>query len=869
MHSGYNPPASMRAYRALLHLYPASFRQEYGEEMAADVRHRLRDAPGPLARAATWAAIAGETLANAFGVHREILTQDVRYTARTLRRAPGFALTAIGIVAFGIGANTAAFSVTDFVLLRPLPFRDATRLVMIWQQSAGYARMELAPPTIRDWKRGATSFASIGTYKNYSATLVGAGEPLRVSGAMISHDLFPTLAVEAALGRTFVAGEELRPEPGALLSDRLWRAAFGADPNVLGRKLVLDETVYVIAGVMPRGFAFPRREAEVWVPISFSPGDAEARDNNEVYAVGRLKPGVTIDTARAEMDVLAAQTAKDFPKENGTTSATVTDLRDELSREARALVLALNGAALCVLLIVCANLANLLLARALGRRQELAVRAAMGAGRERLVRQLATESVVIATIGGAAGVLLAAGIVPLLWRLVPAALPTDATPGVDLRVLAFAAALTLVTSLGFGLAPMLRAGADADARGLRDGARTIGGAKEWLRGALVVGEVIASVVLLIATGLLIRTLWTIQARNPGFNTDGVLTMRTEISSRYAVTSRRAEYYSRILEQIRALPGVTDAAYISGLPMVWGGGIWPVGINGVELERRSTNTASLRFVTPGFFRTLRIPLHRGRDVAETDNQASQHVAVVSESFVGRYWPGQDVIGKTFHFAMRERTIVGVVGNVRVRGLERESEPQVYLPYRQQPDGGLWGYTPKDLVIASTTALDPLVPAVREILHSADPQQPIMNVRAMTDIVGSQTAARSVQVRVLAGFALLAFLLAAIGIHGLLAFTVSQRTAEIGVRIALGAQRGDILRMVLKRGLLLVGAGLVPGLALAYLAGRALQSLLIGVSAIDPPTIAATALLVAVMAVVGTIFPVMRALRIDPIRAIRAE
>ena len=859
----------MRAYRALLRLYPASFRQEYGEEMTAAVRQRLRDASGPLARAAAWIGIAGETLANAIGVHREILARDVRYTARTLRRAPGFALTAIGIVAFGIGANTAAFSVTDFVLLRPLPFRDATKLVMIWQQSPGYERMELAPPTIRDWKRAASSFTSIGTYKNYGATLVGAGEPLRVSGAMISHDLFPTLGVPAALGRTFTAGEERRPEPGVLLSDRLWRAAFGADPSVLGRKLVLDETVYVVAGVMPRGFAFPRREAELWVPIDFSPADAEARDNNEVYAVARLKPGVTIDTARAEMEVLAAQTARDFPKENGATSATVTDLRDELSREARALVLALNGAALCVLLIVCANLANLLLARALGRRQELAVRAAMGAGRERLVRQLATESVVIAAIGGVAGVMLAAAIVPLLWRLVPAALPTDAIPGVDVRVLAFAAVLTLVTSIGFGLAPMLRAGADADVRGLREGPRAIGGAKEWLRGALVVGEVIASVVLLIATGLLIRTLWTIQARHPGFQADGVLTLRTEISGKYAVTARRADYYSRILEQVRALPGVTDAAYISGLPMVWGGGVWPVGINGVELERRSTNTASLRFVTPGFFRTLRIPLHRGRDVAEGDNQASRHVAVVSESFVDRYWPGQDVVGKTFHFGMRERTIVGVVGNVRVRGLERESEPQVYLPYRQQPDGGLWGYTPKDLVIASTTPLDPLGPAVREIVHGVDPQQPIMNVQAMTDVIGSQTAARSVQVRVLAGFALLAFLLAAIGIHGLLAFTVSQRTAEIGVRIALGAQRGDILRMVLQRGLVLVAAGLLPGLALAYLAGRALQSLLIGVSAIDPPTIAATALLVAVMAVVGTVFPAMRALRIDPIRAIRAE
>ena len=870
MHRGYNHPVSIRAYRLLLRAYPASFHAEYGEEMAAIFRHRLRDAGGPFGRLLLVTGAVGETLMTALAIHWDILRQDLRYTVRTLARARGFALTAIAVVALGIGANTAAFSLTDFVLFRPLPFREPDRLVTIWQQSPGYTRMELSPPNIRDWKAAATSFESIGTYKNYGASMLGAGEPQRVTGAMISGELFPTLGVAPALGRNVIAGDGNGPgEATLILSDRLWRSAFGADPGILGRKIVLDEDVYQVVGVMPPGFSFPSRDAELWVPIAFGPQDYEDRSNNEVYAVGRLKPGATTGTARTELQLLASQSAARFPKENANTSATVVDLREDLSRESRAMVLALSGAALCVLLIVCGNLANLLLARALGRRQELAVRAAMGAGRERLIRQLATESVVLAAAGAAIGVLLAAALVPLLWQLVPSSLPTDAIPGIDLRVIAFAGVLTLVTTIAFGLAPVLRTGADADASGLREGARAIGGRKERLRGALVIGEVVASVVLLVCTGLLVRALWTIQARDPGFSTDSVLTLQTDIPGKYAVTARRAEMYDQMLDKIRALPGVEGAAYISGLPMVWGGGIWPVGINGAEVERRSTNSASMRFTTPGFFRTMQIPLRRGRDVSDSDTSTTQDVAVVSESLVKRYWPDEDGLGRTFEFAGRRRTIVGVVANIRVRGLERDSEPQVYLPYRQQPDGGLWGYTPKCLVVRSTGALAQLAPAVRQIVHAVDRELPISNLRPMTDIVERQTASRSVQVRVLAGFTLVAFLLAAIGIHGVLSFSVTQRTPEIGVRLALGAQRSDILRLVTHRGLFLVGAGLLPGLLLSYLAGRSLQALLVGVTPADPMTYAAALTLTFTMAAGGTLLPTLRALRIDPLRAIRAE
>jgi predicted permease len=868
----------MRAYRILLLFYPASFRAEYGEEMAAIFRQRLRDAGGPATRLALWFGVFGEIVMNALAIHWDILRQDLRYTARTLTRARGFALTAILIVALGVGANTAAFSLTDFVLFRPLPFPDADRLVTLWQSQGGYSRMELAPSNYHDWKQAATVFERLGAYTNISTNLVGTGEPERLNGAAVSADLFPTLGVQAALGRTLTIGDDILvrengidgAEPEVVLADTLWRSVFGADPGIIGRKITLNDRPYIVVGVMPPAFSFPTKKAEFWIPLVINPGDYADRSNNYLYGVGRLKAGTTLDSARSEMTLIAARSRRQFPKELENTSAAVNSFRQELSQQSRTMVLALSGAALCVLLIVCANLANLLLARALGRRLELAVRTAMGAGRERLIRQLATESIVLAALGGALGILLAVGVIPMLWRLVPSNLPTSTTPGIDLRVLAFAAVLTLITALAFGLAPLIRTGADADTRGLREGARAIGGRKERLRSALVVAEVIASVVLLIATGLLVRALWKIQATDPGFRPDGVLTLRTDLPlPKYAPTLRRAEFYTRVTDQVRALPGVTSASFISFLPMVMGGGIWPVGLPGEPLERKAGHTASMRFVTPGFFKSLQVPVRAGRDVSETDTSTSMNVAVVSASFAQRYWPGKDALGRQFKLANSDRTIVGVVADIRVRGLERTSEPQVYLPYRQQPDSSYIFYVPRDLVVRASTPLAQLVPAVRAIIHSADPQQPIADVQTMTDIVDAQTASRSVQVRVLAGFACVAFLLAAIGIHGVLSFAVSQRTPEIGVRIALGARRRDILGMVLKQGVVMVGAGLVPGLALAYVAGRSLEALLIGVTPGDPTTFAAVTGLTLLMTLAGTLLPTLRALRVDPIRAIRAE
>ncbi len=865
----------MRAYDLLLRLYPASFRAEYGEEIRAVWDRRRRDAAGPLAATAVWIAVAFETSFNAAAVHGDILRQDLRYTARTLAHSPGFALTAILVLALGVGANTAAFSVTDFVLIRPLPFPDSDRLVTLWEKVPGDGEMELSPANYVDWKRMSKSFDGMGAYWQNSVNLVGQGDPERLEGATVTADLLPLLGVQPLMGRVFTAAEDREGAPGTLLlSYQLWQAVFGGDAGVIGRQVNLDNQPFVVIGVMPRDFHFPSRDAELWMPARFQEHSDDFRDRNNNYlnVVARLKPGVSLVQARAEMGVVAAQLERQFPKENRRTSAAVGFLRDELSQKSRLLLIALSGAAICVLLIACANLANLLLARGLARQRELAVRAAIGAGRERLVRQLVTESLVLALAGGALGMLVAAAAVPLLARLVPASLPIAQTPSIDLRVLIFAGVITGLTGIGFGVLPALRACRQSDFSALREGTRAGGGHKERLRSVLVVAEVTASVVLLVAAGLLVRALLRIEATDPGFRTNGVLTLRTALPiPKYDETARRAAFYTQVLSAVRALPGVSNAAYISFLPMTMTGGIWPVTVDGQQLEtqRSGPHIASLRFVTPDFFATLGIPLHRGRDVSESDSIDAPFVAVVSESFVHRYLPDQDPLGRHFKMAFHDRMVVGVVGDVRVRGLERNSEPQVYLPYRQVPDGWLAWYPPKDLVIHSATGPETLLSAVRRIIRGADAEQPVSDVRTMADIVEQETASRAAQVRVLGAFAAIAFLLAGVGIHGLLSFAVSRRRQEIGVRIALGARPGEIVKMIVRQGAVLAGAGIVPGIVLAYAAGRAMEGLLAGVRPGDALTFASAIGLCVLMTVLGSLVPALRAVRIDPISAIRSE
>jgi predicted permease len=866
----------MRVYNLLLHLYPASFRNEYGEEMRALFARKRRDVSGAASAIALWLGTIAEVAGNAALIHWDLLRQDLGYTLRVLRRAPGFAITSILIVALGIGATTAAFSVTDFVLIRPLPFPDAARLVKVWERTPGYRRMELSAANYRDWKTASTVFERIGMYHTLAANLLGAGEPLNILGAAVSADVFPTLEVQPLIGRLFVDSDDREGAAGTmLLSYRFWQTQFGGDPGVIGRELLLDNEKYTVIGVMPREFRFPSSEALIWTPTRFGERNYVERNDNWLEAVGRLRRGVTIEQARAQMDLLAAQSQKQYPKENANVGVSVLRFSDEVSEQSRLLLVALCGAAGCVLLIACANLAKLLLARALGRLRELAVRSAMGAGRERMIRQLMTESLLLATIGGALGVMVAQTAVPLLNRLVPPTLPIASAPTVDLRVLLFAIVVTGLTGVAFGLAPVVRVGGEADLGGLREGARTGGGQKERLRSALVVAEIIASVVLLVSAGLLMRALWTVQATNPGVKADGVLMLRTALPvPQYGKVSTRETFYGRVLPDVRALPGVTSAAYASFQPLgKMRGGIWPVSLDGQLVNRADNQVAFLRYLTPGYFATLGIPMKSGRDISEADSgDRKPYVAVVSESFVRRYWPNEDpasILGRHFTFALNERVVVGVAGDVRMRGLERQAEPQVYLSYKQVPDNWIVGYIPRALAVRTSTAPATLAPSIRAIIRRVDPTLPVSDVNTLVDLVDGDTAPRGAQLRVIGAFAVIAFVLAGIGIHGLLSFAVSQRAQEIGVRRALGAQSSDILHMVLRRSVVLALAGVVPGIALAYAAGRWMEALLAGVKPADAATFIAAVTLTVVMTILGSVMPTLRALRVDPITAIRTE
>ena len=865
----------MRIYRALLHLYPASFRNEYGSELRA-VFARRREAAGAAGAIGLWLETIVDVVANAALVHLDLLRQDLSYTARMLRRSPGFAITAMLIVSLGIGATTAAFSVTDFVLLRPLPFPEPDRLVRLYEKTPAYSQLELSAANYRDWKQGSTVFERIGLHHGAAGNLVGIGEPLRVEGTAVSYDLFPTLRVQPLIGRPFTETDDRDGAAGTMmLSYRLWQSQFGGDPSIIGRQLRLDSESFTVIGVMPQTFRFPVAEVQYWTPLRFNAQIYVDRNDNWHYSVGRLRAGVTFEQAQAEMEVLAARSRQQFPADNKDVGAILTRLEDDgVSQQAKLLLYALSGAAVCVLLIACANLANLLLARALERRRELAVRTAMGAGRERMIRQLITESLLLAVVGGALGVALAYAAVPLLNRLVPTALPLASAPAVDLRVLLFAVGLSLVTGIAFGLAPLLRVGGEADLGGLREGARSGGGQKEGVRSMLVVVEIVASVVLLVSAGLLIRALWNVQMTNPGFRPESVLTLQTPLPTpQFNRVVTRAAFYEGVLSKTRAVPGVTNAAFVSSLPMGRiRGGIWPVSLDGRQVNRAENQNAFLRYVTPGYFATLGIPITIGRDTDDTDTQDRQAVAVVSESFVTRFLPKETLssaIGHHFTFALQERVIVGVAGNVLMRGLERRAEPQVYLPFRQVADGDIIGYIPRALVVRTSSQPEAVASPIRAIIRQIEPTLPVSDVATLTEVVERDTASRAAQVRVLAAFAVIAFVLAGIGIHGLLSFSVSQRAQEIGVRMALGAQPGDILRMVVRRSVMLAVAGVIPGIALAYAAGRSMEALLAGVKPADAPTLAAAVVLSVLMTLVGSVMPTLRALRVDPMTALRAE
>ncbi|MFL5580179.1 MAG: ABC transporter permease, partial [Gemmatimonadaceae bacterium] len=814
----------MRLYRALLRLYPASFRQEWGDGMLQVFSTRARGVSGPLRPVVLAGMALADVVPNAFAAHWDVLRQDLRYAARSLRRTWGFALTAVLVVALGVGANTAAFSVADTVLLRPLPFREPERLVKLWQRTPGYPRLELSPANWRDWRASARSFAAFGAITNTAYNLVGgcppeAGGcvPVRVQATRATAEVLPTLGVRPLLGQLPSPADSTGPAT-VVLSHALWRRQFGEDRDIVGRAVRLDGESYVVAAVMPPEFHFPTAETEVWTPLNFTEGDYADRTNVFLYGIARLKPGTTLAQASSEMEAIARRLAAQYP-ENEKTSSYLYRFSDEVGEKSRLLLFALCGAALCILLLASANVGNLLIARAASREREMAVRAALGAGVGRLVRQLLTESMLLTLLGGAAGVAVAVLAVPALSRLVPSGLPLAAMPAVDRRVLAFAAALTALVGLAFGVLPAMGGRRGTSFAALRDGGRS-GGGRRRARSVLVAVQVMASVVLLVTSGLLVRAMWRLQQVELGFRPAGVLTARTALPfPKYADPADRVRFYQRVLGEVRALPGVTSAAYVTGLPMGMRGGIWPAIFPGQAetAELRDENATAIRYATPQYFTTLGIPVLKGRDIADSDDRQSPFVAVVSESFVRRFLPGRDPIGQTFRIAFFDRTIVGVVGDVRQRGLEQPSEPQVYMPPAQIEPGWMPYFAPKDLVLRANVPPATLATAVRRIVLAADPDQPVSNVKTMEELVAGETASRAAQLRVLAALAAVALLLAGVGIHGLLSFTVALRSREIGVRLALGARPQGIVGMVLREGLVLAAAGVVPGVLIAWAAG----------------------------------------------------
>jgi predicted permease len=863
----------MPLYRALLRLYPAAFRIDYGDEMCALFAERVAGV-GIAGRIALFLGAVADVVPNALAVHREMLVRDLRYTARSLGRSRGFAIAAIAVIAIGVGANTAAFSVADFVLFRPLPFPEPGTLVRLcWgpRTGGGWGCMnQLSPANYRDYKSMTPSFASLGAFSGNAVNLVGAGDPLRLTMTAVTPDVLPVLGVAPVLGRVFEPGQDEGARQ-VVLSHDLWQAQFGGDRAVLGRSVSLNGEPHEVIGVMPAGFHFPGREVQGWTRLTLLEEDYANRDNNYLEGIGRLKPGVAMEQARADLTVVAERLARDYPETNADAGFSFFPLRDNVSPRNRLMLLGLCGASLCILLLTCANLASLLLVRAGARERELAVRAALGAGKERLVRQLITESMALALLGGVAGMAVAAVALPLLALLVPSTLPVASQPTLDLRALAVAAGFTALTGLGFGLLPAFRAGDRNGFDALREGARTGGASRQRLRQLLVSLEVAMSVLLLVSAGLLIRAVWRVQSVEPGFTAERVVTIRTALPRpKYDLTPRRLQFYDRVLTGVRALPGVESAAYITGLPMVLTGRITGVTIPGREVsETFRSDVASIRFVTPEYFHTMGIPLLRGRDVEDGDVRERGAVAIVSQSFAEQYWPNEDPIGRTFEARDELRTVVGIVGDVKVRGLERANEPQLYVPAGQVRDTAFTNDDPKDLVIRYSGDAATLLPAVREIVRAADPEQPISDVRTMEDVLAGETSTRRAQLHILVTLAGIALLLSGIGVYGLLAYMVSQRAREIGIRMALGGAPAGVARMIVRQGMTLALLGLVPGVAGAFLAARAMRALLFGVPPTDPATLLISVGLVLFMTLAGSFLPALRAVRVNPMLALRTE
>jgi putative ABC transport system permease protein len=815
------------------------------------------------------------------------LLQDIKYGVRMLLKDPGFTAVAVLTLALGIGANTAIFSVIDAVLLNRMPYPDAGRLVVVWEQNPGrgWFRNIISASNFLDWRRQNHVFTRMAAISEGSYDVSGKSEPAEVSGEQVSANFFSVLGVRAALGRAFSSDED-QPDGVrvVVLSNGLWKERYGGDPTLLGRTINISRIPYRVIGVMPQGFYFPPwgDRAELW--IAGLDLRQPKRDWHDYRSIARLKAGVTMAQAQAEMDTIARRLENQYPEQKGW-GVQLVNLHEQVVGDTRPALLVLLAAVGMVLLIACANLANLQLGRVTAREKEIAVRNALGAGRPRVIRQLLTENVVLAVTGGGAGLILAAWGISLLRVLAPENTPGLGQAGVRTGVLAFTLVLSVCTGLAFGLMPALGASRVDLNQSLKESGRgtTAGGQRSnRLRGLLVSAELALALVLLVGAGLLIKTFVNLSQVDLGFDPHQVLAMRIALlGPNYEERSRQAEFFRHLLHEVRSLPGVTSAAVIDG------GGLPPDGGNGDSFliagrpvpPPNEYPEAVNRVISADYFRTMGIPLVRGRVFTEADNQASPRVVVVNEKLAREHWPGGNPIGSQITFpgiedltlpggAKRQPTqfsIVGVVRGERNLGLEIEPQAEVYLPYSQQPAY----YVPRTLVVR--TSIDPksLLSAIRHQVELLDKDQPISDVRTMDEVVAQAEAGHRFPALLLALFAGLALVLAGVGIYGVVSYSVGQRLHELGIRMALGAQRTDVLRLVVGQGLLLILMGVGMGLAAAFGLTRLMSGLLYGVRPTDLATFAVVSLVLAGVAVLASYIPARRAARVDPMVALRYE
>src|SRR5882724_2577673 len=771
------------------------------------------------------------------------LTQDVRYALRVLAKNPAFTIIAVVALALGIGANSAIFSVVDAVLLRPLPFKHPEQLVMVWENAAhmGFPKNTPSPANFLDWQKQAQSFTGMAAMVERSFNLTGVGEPERLDGRRVSANLFDLLGVPALLGRTFVPDDDRPGTHVVLLSYSLWQRRFGSDPSVIGRALALNGESYTVIGIMPRFVQLPgfaNRNDQLWVPIAFPPEEAAQRGNHFLGVVARVKPGVTQKQAEAEMETIAARLAQQYPDYNTRIGAVVVPLHEQLVGDIKPALLILLGAVGFVLLIACANVANLLLARAAVRQKEIALRLALGASRSRVTRQFLTESVLLAVFGAGLGLLLAVGGIRMLKTFIPATIAQVQTINIDPRVLIFTAFVAIVTGIGFGLAPALQSSHLNLNDTLKEGGRDAGGGSKGnrLRGLLVIGEVAVSFVLLIGAGLLINSFFHLRNLQPGFRADHLLTMKVALSEvKYPDRDRRAVFFDEVIRRVRELPGVQSAAVAGNLPLTYNGDSMNISVEGVpDPPPDQRSDVIFRAIGPGYVGTMGIPIIRGRDFTDQDKADSKDVVVISENTAQHFWPGQDPIGRRLKPGSSTsnrpwREVIGIVKDVRQNDFIAAPKMQMYFTYRQLKD-----LAPNALVVRTSIEPLSLAASVRDAIWSVDKDQTVADIDTMDHIVAQAVARQRFSMLLLGLFATLALLLASVGIYGVMSYSVAQRIPEIGIRMALGARRADVLQMTIKQGLKLVAAGMMVGLAAAFLLTRVLQTLLFGISATDPVT-----------------------------------